>query len=153
MDQEIKRILGDKAEVVVISPDPGKDNDKIIFWEKEKNRLKLNSRLFIDFLNQFGFRLYFIGRDYILVRIKDNIVEEISTVDIKETVKNYILAKPGEFEDKVTAEKLFELIIDNTNNLFSRGNLEYLEQLEDTFKQDTRLESFIYFKNCFIKIT
>ena len=153
MDQEIKRILGDKAEVVVISPNPGKDNDKIVFWEKEKNRLKLNSRLFIDFLNQFGFRLYFIGRDYILVRIKDNIVEEISTVDIKESIKNYILEKPGEFEDKITAEKLFELIIENTNNLFSRGNLEYLEQLEDTFKQDTRLESFVYFKNCFIKIT
>ncbi len=153
MDQEIRKILGDKAEVIVAAPAAEKDEEKIVFWEKGKNRIRLNSRLFIDFLNQLGYRLYFMGKDYLIVRIKDNVAEEVSTVEMKETIKNYMLEKPEEFEDKITAEKLLELIISQTNNLFSRGNLEYLKQLEDNFKEDTRAESFIYFKNCFVKIT
>ena len=51
------------------------------------------------------------------------------------------------------AENLLEMVITQYQHLFCRGNLEYLDQIGDDFKQDTGTESFIYFKNCFVRIT
>ncbi len=37
--------------------------------------------------------------------------------------------------------------------MFSRANLEYLDKLKEEFKKDTRYESFVYFRDCFVRIT
>ena len=153
MDQEIKRILGDKAEVVVIKPAPTEKEEYIKFWYRQKAQLKISYRLFIFFLNQLGFRLSFNGKDYLLVRVRNNIVEEVSTVEIKDAVKGYLQETQDKFDEGVKAEDLLELVINQSPTLFCRGNLEYLEQIEEEFKQDTRTESFIYFKNCFVRVT
>ncbi len=153
MEREVNKIFGDKAEVVVIKTDPAEPNEYIKFWFKHKYRLKLISRLFIHFLNQLGFRLCLMGKDYVLVRVRNNIAEEVTTVEMKEAIKNYLSEKQVEFDEGVKAEDLLEMIINQSPALFSRVNLEYLEKMEDNFKQDTRTESFIYFKNCFVSIT
>ena len=153
MDPKVRKVFGDNAEVKVVPIAQDDQAGKIKFWYRKKSQLKLSYRLFIHFLSQLGFRLYFMGRDYLYVRVINNIVEEVGTVEMKEAVKSFLLDKEVDLGDDVNPEDLLELIINQSPTLFCRGNLEYLEQLEDEFKKDTRAESFIYFTNCFVSVT
>ena len=153
MDRDVKKIFEDKADVVIITPEKAEKKERIKFWYRNKSQLKISSRLFIYFLNQLGYRLYFAGKDYLFVRVQNNVVEETGSVEMKEAVKKSLLDPSAEYEEGVKAEDLLEMVINQSPTLFCRGNLEYLDLLEDDFKRDNRTESFIYFKNCFISIT
>ena len=152
MDPNVRKIFGDKIEVHVIPRPQEDEEEKVKFWFREKGQLKIDNILFVYFLNQLDFRLYRLGKDYIFTRVINNVVEETDTVGMKEVIMNY-LADHMEFCDDVKALELLKLIAKQTPEIFARGNLEYLEKLNDEFKKDTRAESFIYFRNCFVCVT
>ncbi len=148
------KIFNDGTEVIVLYPDQqNHDDQEIVFWFKEKEKLRIDGKKFIDLLNHLGFRIYFIGKDYLLVHIENNIVDDIAPVQMKNKVKEFIMDPARIYEDDITAEMVLGKVINQTSTLFSRGYLEYLDKLEDDFKRDTRKESFIYFRNCFVTIT
>ncbi len=72
---------------------------------------------------------------------------------MKEAIRNYLFGCSAEYEEGVSAADLMVLNGNQPPTLFCRVCLEYLDQLEDDFKKDTRTESFIYFKNCFVSVT
>ncbi len=162
METAIEKIISSNAEVIVLYPDRVKEEQKITFWYREGSRINIDSRLFIKVLNQLGFRIYRTGKDYIYVHIENMIVEETCTLEMKESVREYIMGKEGKGEggnkkedggSKKEAEMVLSRVISQSALLFSRSKLEYLDKLEDDFNRDTRTESFIYFRNCFVKIT
>ena len=152
MGSNSDKIFNEDTEVIVLYPDKT-ENNEICFWYKERGNIKIDYKLFIDLLNQLGFRIYFLGRDYLFVHINNNIVEETEPVKIKDTVREYIINPSIEYTEEFTAEKILSKVISQSPTLFSRGNLEYLDKLGDDFNRDTRHESFIYFRNCFVKVT
>jgi len=153
-DTEDKLFNGEETDVIVIYPEEEENvESKITFWFKDKEKIKIENQSFIDLLGKLGFRIYFIGKEYIFVHLKNNIVEEAEAVHMKDYIKNYIKNSEQEYEEGITASKILGKIINQAPTLFSRGNLEFLEKLNDNFKRDTKSESFFYFNNCFVKVT
>ena len=153
MNDNVKAVFNDKMEVVMLYPPKPDKPKQIVFWFKEKDKLRIDSRMFIELLNLLGFRLFTAGKDYLYVQIKDNIVEETYPYKMKECVRDYVMDPEREYEPDVTDEDIFGKVISQASTLFSSGILEFLDKLGDEFNQDTRDESFIYFRNCFIRIT
>lgn len=144
----------EEAEVIVLYPDGDESTEsEITFWYKEGSKIKIDSQSFISQLAKLGYRKYFLGKEYIFVFIEKNIVEEVEAVHMKDHIRNYMKYSEREFEEGITSDKIMGKVINQAPTLFSRGNLEFLDTLENNFKRDTREESFIYFKNCYVKVT
>lgn len=149
-----KMFDSEEAEVIVLYPDGDESTEsEITFWYKEGSKIKIDSQSFISQLAKLGYRKYFLGKEYIFVFIEKNIVEEVEAVHMKDHIRNYMKYSEREFEEGITPDKIMGKVINQAPTLFSRGNLEFLDTLENNFKRDTREESFIYFKNCFVKVT
>ena len=147
------KIFNEGSEVILLYPDQkNRAEDEIVFWFKEKDKLRIDGKKFVDLLSQLGFRIYLIGKDYLLVHIENNIVDDIAPVQMKNKVKEYILDPARNYEDDITAEMVLGKLINQSSSLFSRSYLEYLEHLPDDFRRDTQNESFVYFRNCFVRI-
>ena len=102
---EPDKVFNDGTEVIVLYPDQeNRDDQEIVFWFKEKDKLRIDGKKFIDLLNHLGFRIYFIGKDYLLVHIENNIADDIAPVQMKNKVKEYIMDPVRNYEDDITAE-------------------------------------------------
>lgn len=128
------------------------------FWDIDKkgqpsiNRYKLQ----VFLTTQGGFRLFFYDQSstiYRLVRIKDGMVEEASTEQIKRFIKDYIDKLPDEFDGLVTPQDLLELIYKGANILFSDAFFEFFDKADIEFLRDNKNESYIPYKNGVIVIT
>jgi len=137
----------------IITLNPQKDEDEINFWYLENNKLKINNRLFLDMLAQSGFKTYLVDQDYFFVFINNMVVQEVSLIMIKKILKELIRDTVQKSQREIRSEKIFEKLIDMTPSLFNKGTLEYLDQFEGNFKNDTRTKSFIYFNNCYVEVT
>lgn len=144
----------DEAEVITLYPEPDENEEsEITFWYKDGSKLKIDSQNFIAQLGKLGYRKYFLGKEYVFVYVEKNIVEEVDPVHMKDHIRNYMQNTEREFEEGVTADKIMGKVINQTPTLFSRGNLEWLDIVENNFNRDKRNESYFYFKNCFVRVT
>ncbi len=144
----------EEAEVITLYPEPDENEEsEITFWFKDGSKLKIDSQSFIKQLVRLGYRKYKLGKEHVFVYVEKNIVEEVEPVHMKDRIKNYMQNTGREFEEGVTADKIMGKVINQTPTLFSRGNLEWLDILENNFNRDKRNEAFFYFKNCFVRVT
>jgi len=153
-DTEDKLFNGEETEVIVLYPDQEQD---IIhsedFWYKEGDETKINRQQFLLFLETRGFCKLYIGKEYLFVQVENNIVKEVGTVNIKDYVTTYIKSLGEEIEGGFQSNIILGKIINQAPTLFSRTFLEFIPNLEGQFKRDTEKESYIYYENCFIKVT
>jgi hypothetical protein len=121
-----------------------------IFWDVEK-KLSINKTKFIDFLNEVGgFGLYFYDTNstiYRIIRIKDGLVEESSTEQMKKFLLSYIDGLPDTFDGGITPADLKELVIKQYNTLFNEGFLEFLPAVRFDFLRDQQDKCFFPFIN------
>jgi hypothetical protein len=121
-----------------------------IFWDVER-RLSINKTKFIDFLHETGgFALYFYDTNstiYRIIRIKDGLVEESSTEQMKKFLISYIEGLPDTFDGGITPADLKELIIRDYSKLFNEGILEFLPSVKLDFLKDEQHRSFFPFIN------
>ena len=124
----------------------------LTFWDIDKkgqpiiNRYKLQ----IFLTNIGGFRLFFYDKSstiYRLVRIKDGMVEEASTEQIKRFIKDYIDKLPDEFDGSVTPQDLLEIVYKGANILFSDAFFEFFDKADIDFLRDDKHTSYIPYKN------
>ena len=153
-EAEKKIFNSEDTEVITVYPDQEPEQTEVTeFWYEEGESIKLNRQQFLKFLEIKGFRKLFIGKDYIFVQIENNIVKEIGTVNIKDFVADYIKNLGIEREDTFEYDLILSKVINQSSTLFSRNFLEFLPNLDWKFKRDTEVESYIYFQNCFVKVT
>jgi len=144
----------EEAEIIEVYPEEEENQEEgIVFWFKEGNVTKINREQFLVFLERAGFRKLFIGKDYIFIRVENNVVKEVSTVRIKDYVANYVKDLGDDIEGGFSSREIWRKIINQVSNLFCKSFLELIPNLIGEFKRDTASESFIYFKNCFVRIT
>jgi hypothetical protein len=121
-----------------------------IFWDIER-RLTINKTKFIDFLHDVGgFSLYFYDTNstiYRIIRIKDGLVEESSTEQMKKFLISYIEGLPDTFDGGITPADLKELIIRDYSKLFNEGILEFLPSVKLDFLKDEQHRAFFPFIN------
>ncbi|OFX55459.1 MAG: hypothetical protein A2046_12320 [Bacteroidetes bacterium GWA2_30_7] len=141
-----------------------KTSNDIKFWyvvtggtiEKRKYTLHIDRVNFAKFLQSKGFYRIYVGKYPMLIRIENNIVDEVTAHLIRDFIKDYVRSLPNIIEsvEKEFSKTDLESCLINANHIyFSDINLNWIDAIELKTKRDTQNEAFIYFKNCFVKIT
>ena len=123
------------------------ENSKQTFWVKsEKGAIKIIHVLFKQFLEDNGFYKFCPegSRNYIFVRVTNNLIDHTSEKEIKDFVLDYLL----ELDDM----SIYNYFADNTR-YFREEFLTLLATIDIYFIEDTKNTAYLYYRNCAVKIT
>ena len=123
-----------------------KDNPENQFWAlNEKDKLIIDNYRYKRWLERNGFFKYYPEGSpaFILIRVVDKIIEEVTEIKIKDFVLKF-LCEMGQYE-------VYQ-IVTNKPILFKDDILNTLEEKKINFLADTRDCCYIYFKNFAIEI-
>lgn len=122
------------------------ENSKQQFWSKsEKGVIKIIHILFKTFLEDNGFYKYNPegGKNYVFVRVTNNLIDHTDEKEIKDFVLNYLL----ELEDI----SVYNYFADQTR-FFREEFLTLLSTIDIYFIADNKDTSHLYYKNCAVRI-
>lgn len=126
----------------------------IKFWYVDDGgKVKINRTRYKRFLESEGFCKYKVECNYFFVRIENNIVEEIDSIDVKEFVMNYLERLPVDEFDGTNRANVMDSVIKSVNQLFTTQFLEFLITRNIEFNKDTCEKGYFYFRNGFVEIT
>lgn len=117
------------------------------FWTvSSKGGVQSVHHLFKKFLQDAGFyKYYHAGSDkFIFVRIQSNLIDDVTEDRIKEYVLGYL--------DTLENKMIYNYFADKTK-LFKEDFLSLLDPIDIKFATDTKEKSYIYFRNCAVKVT
>lgn len=137
VDDEVIDAVFDRVE---------QENAKQQFWSKsDKGVIKIIHILFKQFLEDNGFYKYNPegGKNYIFVRVTNNLIDHTDEKEIKDFVLNYLL----ELEDI----SVYNYFADQTR-FFREEFLTLLSTIDIYFIEDNKDTSYLYYKNCAVKI-
>lgn len=124
-----------------------KENSALSFWTKsEKGVIKIVHILFKQFLEDHGFYKYCPegGKNYVFVRVTNNLIDHTSEKEIKDFILNHLI----ELDDL----SIYNYFADNVR-YFREEFLTLLNTIDIYFIEDTKDTSYLYYKNCAVKIT
>jgi hypothetical protein len=126
-------------------------DDEVKFWfevenEKGKKEAKFSYRQCAEFLTRNGFYKYPQDEGYQLIHTMGRIIKIVRPREIREFILRYLKSHPD-------LEQVEEMIRRGSNIYLKDAFFEQLEYLEPEMKRDTRGECFIYFRNCYLRIT
>ncbi len=124
-----------------------KEQAKKTFWEKnEKGTIKIVHFSFKKFLEDNGFYKYCPegGKNYVFVKVTNNLIDHTSEKEIKDFVLNYLqdiddLSVYNYFADQV--------------RFFREEFLTLLNTIDIYFIEDTKESAYLYYQNCAVKIS
>lgn len=122
------------------------ENSKMSFWTKnDKGAIKIIHVLFKQFLEDNGFYKFCPegGRNYVFVKVTNNLIDHTSEKEIKDFTLDYLL----ELDDM----SVYNYFADNTR-FFKEEFLSLLSTIEIYFIADSRDSAYLYYKNCAVKI-
>lgn len=123
------------------------ENSRITFWTKsDKGVIKIDHLQFKNFLEDSGFYKYFPegSKNYIFIRVTNNLIDHTSEKEIKDYVLDYLL----EMDDV----SVYNYFADQTR-FFKEEFLSLLATIEIFFIEDTKTSAYLYYRNCAVKIT
>ena len=121
------------------------------FWEITGDKVKIDRHKLLMFLQANGFyRFRITPAKYILVRITDNIIDEVTPVDIKNFTKDHIRSLNTSEQEKIDIENA---LLTGARHYFSGDQLDFLDTIQTPFVRDTQTEKYMFFKNCALRIT
>ena len=123
------------------------ENEKQMFWTKnDKGAIKIVHILFKQFLEDSGFYKYCPegGKNYIFVKVTNNLIDHTSEKEIKD----YVLAHLLDIDDV----SIYNYFADNTR-FFKEEFLSMLSTIDIYFIEDTKDASYLYYRNCGVKVT
>jgi len=123
------------------------------FWYfDDRGVMKISRTRFKRLLESEGFCKYRIDGNYLFVRIRQNIVEEIDCIDVKETVMHYLESFAVEDLEGTTRTELIDILIKSAQQLFSIQFLEFLITRTIKFNKDCDKKGYFYFQNGYAEI-
>jgi hypothetical protein len=124
------------------------EDSKNIFWTKnDKGVVNLVHYDLKLFLEEHGFRKFTPegNKSFIFVKINQNLIEMCTEDDIKDFVLNHILTN---FQDI----SVYNFFADKTR-FFREDFLSMLDSVSIYFVEDTKDESYLYYRNGVVKVT
>ena len=137
LESEVIDSILDKAEA--------ESEDK--FWSKsDKGVIKAVPILFKKFLEDNGYYKYCPegSRNYVFVKVTNNLIDHTSEKEIKDFVLGYL--------EKIEDLTIYNYFADQTR-IFKEEFLTLLGTIDIFFSEDTSTSSYLYFKNCAVRIT
>jgi hypothetical protein len=123
------------------------ENSKQTFWTKnDKGVVKIVHIHFKQFLEDSGFYKYCPegGKNYVFVKVTNNLIDHTSEKEIKD----FVLAHLLELDDVA----VYNYFADNTR-FFKEEFMSMLSTIDIYFIEDTKDASYLYYRNCAVKIT
>ena len=123
------------------------DSAKERFWTKsEKGAIKIIHLSFKEFLEEHGFYKFNPegSKSYVFVRVTNNLIDHTSEKEIKDFVLNYLLE-----EDDTS---IYNYFAEHTR-YFREEFLTLLSSIDVFFIEDTDDTSYLYYRNCAVKVT
>ena len=124
-----------------------KENSAQSFWTKsDKGVIKIVHILFKQFLEDNGFYKYCPegGKNYVFVRVTNNLIDHTSEKEIKDFILNHLI----DLDDL----SIYNYFADNVR-YFREEFLTLLNTIDIYFIEDTKDTSYLYYKNCAVRIT
>ena len=138
IDEEVLDNVIDKIQ------EEGFDNK---FWTKNKKGvIKIFHLKFKMFLEDNGFYKYNPegSKNYVFVKVTNNLIDHASEKQIKDFILKHLLT--------VDDIEVYNYFAEHTK-YFREEFLTLLDSIDVFFIEDTKNESYIYYKNCAVKIT
>jgi len=123
------------------------DNEKQTFWSKnDKGVIKIEHIQFKSFLEDNGFYKFCPegSKNYVFVRVSNNLIDHANENDIKDFVLTYLL----DVEDLSIYNYFADCV-----RYFREEFLTLLSTIDAYFISDTKDEAYLYFTNCALRIT
>jgi len=144
----IKESVSDVDDSIVKAVVNNLEKDSSIkrFWLKsERGAISIVHYLFKEFLQHRGFYKFapHDSRKYMFVKVTNNLIERASEEEIKDFVLGYL----EEFDDL----SIYNFFADKTR-YFREDFLSLLDTVDVHFVEDDKDFSFIYFRNCALKV-
>lgn len=121
------------------------------FWDVTENgKINIIRTKLMEFIFEVGgFCLYFHNESNLfrLVRVKDGLVEETTTEQMKKFIKDYILSLPSSFDRGTHPTELLEVILKGSDTYFSQSFLEFLDSRKLDFMKDEPDKAYFPFRN------
>lgn len=117
------------------------------FWSKsDKGVIKIVHVLFKQFLEDNGFYKYCPegSKNYVFVKVTNNLIDHTSDKEIKDFILGHLI----ELDDL----SIYNYFADNVR-YFREEFLTLLSTIDIYFISDTKDASYLYYKNCAVKIT
>ncbi len=126
---------------------------EIIFWSiDDRDKPAINRTRFKRFLESEGFCKYKLDRSYLFVRIENNIISEIETIDVKEFVMKYLNTLPMERFEGTSKTDVIDALIRSNNQLFTLPFLEFLITKNICFNTDAIEKGYFYYQNGYVEV-
>ncbi len=123
------------------------DNKNQVFWVKSnKGVIKIVHILFKQYLEDNGFYKYCPegGKNYVFVKVSNNLIDHTSEKEIKDFILNSLL--------KLEDLTIYNYFADHTR-FFKEEFLSLLSTIDIYFIEDTKHEAYLYYRNCAVKVT
>jgi hypothetical protein len=117
------------------------------FWTKSsKGKIELVPNLFRDFLTKEGFYKYYPegSKNFVFVRVKDNVITDSSEEVIKDFILKYI--------ESTGDMSIYNFFAMNTK-FFTENFLNFITNVDSRFMTDDSETAYLYYNNCAIKVT
>jgi len=123
------------------------ENKEQQFWSKtDKGVIKITHILFKQFLEDNGFYKYCPegSKNYVFVKVTNNLIDHTDEKSIKDFILNHLI----ELDDI----SIYNYFADQTR-FFREEFLTLLSTIDIYFIEDTKSTSYLYYRNCAVKIT
>lgn len=123
------------------------DNAKQTFWDRnDRGVIRIVHILFKQFLEDNGFYKYCPegGKNYVFVKVTNNLIDHTSEKEIKDFILSYLL----DLDDI----SVYNYFADNTR-FFKEEFLSLLSTIDIYFIEDSKDSSYLYYRNCAVKIS
>ena len=117
------------------------------FWDKTtKGKVIISNNKFKRWLNEHGFNKYYPDNtdSFIYVYKENNLIDITNESRIKDYVMNFL--------ESLEDISIFEEFASKTN-LFSDKYLNIMQNINISFKEDTKDKAYIYFNNCAVEVS
>lgn len=123
------------------------------FWYERNDKLEIDEVVYQDFLKRMGFGKFYLGKDYIFVRERDNVLEEVNPSIIKDFVVRYVRNLPYRVSPNFNRNDLRRKLLNKNHKLFGETYLEFIDPIRIEFMKDKYDRSFFFYENCFVEVT
>jgi hypothetical protein len=145
MEFEKKNVDGEAVDNVIDTLESEQKSQQ--FWViTKKGNISIVHIAFKNFLEENGFYKFCPegGRNYVFVKVTNNLIDHTSEKEIKDFVLNYLIDLGDSYVYNYFADK---------TRFFKEDFLSLLSTIDIYFIEDTKDTAYLYYRNCAVKIT